>query len=74
MRAGWNTKTIGELCLQGGGKVQTGPFGSQLHQSDYSENGTPVVMPADILGGKIDVRRIARVGDAHVHLCLTHNC
>lgn len=29
--------------------IQTGPFGSQLHQSDYSEIGIPVVMPKDLL-------------------------
>jgi type I restriction enzyme S subunit len=63
---GWVTKTIGELCDSGGGKVQTGPFGSQLHESDYSETGTPVVMPKDILNGRIDEATIARVSDTHV--------
>jgi type I restriction enzyme S subunit len=69
---GWTTKTIGELCDSGGGKVQTGPFGSQLHESDYSEVGTPVVMPKDILGSRIDETSVARVSDAHVERLRRH--
>src|SRR5690349_14548134 len=69
---GWTTKTIGELCDSGGGKVQTGPFGSQLHESDYSEAGTPVVMPKDILDGRIDEASIARVSDTHVDRLRRH--
>ena len=74
MKSAWSKKTIGELCANGGGKVQTGPFGSQLHQSDYSDNedGTPVVMPADIPSGKIGVSRIARVSEAHVQRLARH--
>lgn len=63
---GWTKKTIGEICDAGGGEVKTGPFGSQLHQSDYQIEGTPVVMPADIMEGKIDISRIARVSENHV--------
>ncbi|MBL8207519.1 MAG: hypothetical protein JNM09_25025, partial [Blastocatellia bacterium] len=44
--AKWTT-TIGDVCDRFGGGVQTGPFGSQLHASDYSDEGTPVVMPQD---------------------------
>jgi len=32
--------TLGEVSSD----IQTGPFGSQLHQSDYSEIGIPVVI------------------------------
>lgn len=63
---GWIKSTIGEICDAGGGRVKTGPFGSQLHQSDYQETGTPVVMPANIINGKIDRSRIARVSESHV--------
>jgi len=63
---GWAKTTIGQLCDIGGGEVKTGPFGSQLHQSDYQYEGTPVVMPADIVDGKFDVSRVARVSDSHV--------
>ena len=53
--------TLGELIAAHGGLIQTGPFGSQLHQSDYSEDGIPVVMPKDIRGGRVDENGIARV-------------
>lgn len=68
----WITATIGELCDQSGGKVQTGPFGSQLHESDYSDIGTPVVMPKDIVAGKINETSIARVADSHVDRLRRH--
>ena len=29
-------------------KIQTGPFGSQLHQSDYKPTGIPCIMPCNI--------------------------
>ena len=69
---GWTTKTIGELCDSGGGKVQTGPFGSQLHESDYSATGIPVVMPKDILNSRIDDSSIARVSENHVERLRRH--
>lgn len=31
----WEFTTLGEVCRRGGGNIQTGPFGSQLHASDY---------------------------------------
>lgn len=46
--------------------IQTGPFGSQLHQSDYSEKGTPVIMPKNMVEGKISESGIACVADIHV--------
>ncbi len=63
---GWLKSTIGEICDIGGGEVKTGPFGSQLHQADYQDTGIPVVMPADIINGKIGQSRIARVSQSHV--------
>ncbi len=61
-----NELTLGEICDQGGGIIRTGPFGSQLHESDYSEIGTPVVMPKDIIEGKVAESTIARVSQEHV--------
>ena len=58
----WKKVKLGEVAAT----IQTGPFGSQLHQSDYSEIGTPVVMPKDIINGKIDLSSIARVENHHV--------
>lgn len=53
---GWKTYKLGELA-----HVQTGPFGSQLHVSDYTEDGIPVIMPANIGDEKVVTEKIARV-------------
>lgn len=58
----WEKVTLSDISVN----IQTGPFGSQLHQSDYSEAGTPVVMPKDIIAGKIVEASIARVSNEHV--------
>ena len=52
--------------------IQTGPFGSQLHQSDYSIEGTPVIMPKDIIEGKVSTETIARVEELHVTRLARH--
>lgn len=64
----WEKVKLGDIAES----VQTGPFGSQLHQSDYSEFGTPVVMPKDMIGGKILEDSIARVEEQHVNRLSRH--
>lgn len=44
--------------------IQIGPFGSQLHAREYSDEGTPVVMPQDIVNGEIVTAKIKRVDSA----------
>ena len=39
----WKSYKLGEIST-----IQTGPFGSQLHQSDYVESGVPCIMPTNI--------------------------
>jgi type I restriction enzyme S subunit len=68
----WTTVTLGELCDEGGGEIRTGPFGSQLHESDYSDHGIPVVMPKDISTGRIDETSVARVSQNHVDRLSQH--
>ncbi|MDR5012055.1 restriction endonuclease subunit S [Agrobacterium fabacearum] len=64
--------TIGALCDQYGGSVQTGPFGGQLHASDYSLEGIPVVMPQDLVDGRVSVAKVARVQPEHVNRLQKH--
>ena len=60
---GWQRKALESVCASGDG-IQTGPFGSQLHQADYSDEGVPVVMPKDIIGFRISVASIARIPES----------
>ena len=64
----WEKVKLGDISAN----IQTGPFGSQLHQHDYSEVGTPVVMPKDLIGGKISEQSIARVSQDHVQRLNRH--
>jgi type I restriction enzyme S subunit len=59
----WQEQSLGEISDEVGGTIQTGPFGSQLHQSDYQEEGVPFIMPKDIVDGRIDMLSVARVGE-----------
>ncbi|HLP57807.1 MAG TPA: restriction endonuclease subunit S [Candidatus Deferrimicrobium sp.] len=38
----WKVTKLSNLCIEKGG-IQTGPFGSQLHQKDYVLNGHPII-------------------------------
>jgi type I restriction enzyme S subunit len=60
----WRRTTLGVLCATGGGAIQTGPFGSQLHASDYVEVGIPSVMPQNIGDNRIAENGIARIAAA----------
>ena len=62
----WKTATLGEACTQGGGNVQTGPFGSQLHASDYVPVGIPFVMPQNIGDNRILTDGVARITPSDV--------
>lgn len=61
--AGWVIATLGELCAGKSG-IQTGPFGSQLHQEDYADEGVPVVMPKNIIDLRVETDEIARIPQA----------
>jgi type I restriction enzyme S subunit len=50
---------LGDYCEKT--DIQVGPFGSQLHQEEYVQEGIPVVMPKDIKDGQISEVSIARV-------------
>lgn len=64
----WRAVTLADIAAN----IQTGPFGSQLHQSDYSEEGIPVVMPKDLIDGHISEASIARVDNSHVQRLSRH--
>ena len=53
----WKSCKLGDISV-----IQTGPFGSQLHQSDYVESGVPCIMPTNI-GRMLDFQA---AGIAHI--------
>jgi type I restriction enzyme, S subunit len=57
----WRISSLGAVCALGGGNIQTGPFGSQLHASDYVLVGIPSIMPQNIGEDRIVTDRIARI-------------
>ena len=64
----WEKVTLQDVSIS----IQTGPFGSQLHRSDYSSDGIPVVMPKDLVQGSISTCSIARVSQEHVNRLARH--
>ena len=69
---GWPCIDLGELTRRCGGRIQTGPFGSQLHAKDYVDAGIPVVMPKDIVNRRVSTDSIARIGAADVERLARH--
>ncbi|HVB33934.1 MAG TPA: restriction endonuclease subunit S [Patescibacteria group bacterium] len=57
----WEFTTLGDICQRGGGNIQTGPFGSQLHASDYVPVGVPSIMPTNIGENRIVEDGIVRI-------------
>lgn len=49
---GWTDTLLSELV-----SLQTGPFGSSLHQSDYVVGGIPLINPMHIVAGRIRAHR-----------------
>ncbi len=60
----WYKLRLGDLVKTKAIEIKTGPFGSQLHQSDYVKDGVPVVMPKDIKDWSISNLSIARTSEA----------
>lgn len=57
----WVLEPLGDRLQRLSGRIQTGPFGSQLHANQYTVDGVPVVMPQDISDGRFDDSQIVRI-------------
>jgi type I restriction enzyme S subunit len=64
----WEKVKLGDIATY----IQPGPFGSQLHNSDYSESGTPIIMPKDMIDGKISHSNLIFVGEEHTKRLCRH--
>ena len=67
----WDFLPLLELAEAPNG-IQTGPFGSQLHASEYIETGVPVIMPKDMVNGCVSDAEAARVSKQKVHELARH--
>lgn len=54
----WKEYKLGEIA-----DVQTGPFGSQLHMSDYQNEGTPIITVEHLGDNRILHQNLPLVGD-----------
>ena len=55
----WKTYKLSEIA-----EIQTGPFGSQLHNNDYVDNGTPIVTVEHLGNRKFSTQNLPCVSDA----------
>jgi restriction endonuclease S subunit len=55
----WKMVKLGEITE----KIQIGPFGSQLHRSDYIPDGVPLINPTNIKGDTILYDNIVRISE-----------
>lgn len=55
----WNARKLSELA-----SFRTGPFGSALHKSDYTNDGVPIVNPMHINDGRIEPTRSMTVTES----------
>jgi len=59
---GWKIGTLGTLFGAKSDCVLTGPFGSNLHASDYSKEGVPLILVKHVIDGRIIEDRLPLVG------------
>ncbi|MCX6821976.1 MAG: restriction endonuclease subunit S [Candidatus Aenigmarchaeota archaeon] len=57
----WEVKELKALCVEGG--IQTGPFGSQLHNRDYVSEGTPIITVEHLGDNRIIHNDLPKVSD-----------
>jgi len=63
-----NKITLGSIS-----SIITGPFGSQLHVSDYEKTGIPVIMPQNIKDRQIDYSDIAYISEQNYNRLIKHS-
>ena len=53
MGSEWVQTTVGDFLEQHGGEIKTGPFGTKLKASEYSEVGVPVISVGEVQLGRL---------------------
>ena len=63
VKESWTIFPLGIACKKGDGSVQTGPFGSQLHSSDYKNEGIPIITVEHLGDNEIIHENLPLVGE-----------
>ena len=61
--AHWEVKRIKDLASNQSSLVQTGPFGAQLHASDYVDKGIPLILIRNVKNLQIDTSSIPQISE-----------
>jgi type I restriction enzyme S subunit len=72
MSDSWTSCTIQDLLTQGDAETKTGPFGTQLHASEYVETGIPVINARNIGFGDIRIDKIEFISEETVQRLSSH--
>jgi type I restriction enzyme S subunit len=72
MLSTWETMTVQELIENGEAELRTGPFGTQLHASDYASSGTPVINVRNIGFGNIREESLEFIEEETVQRLSSH--
>lgn len=72
MTTGWRSTTVQEFVERGEAELKTGPFGTQLHASDYVEHGTPVINVRNIGFGAIVPGKLEYISHETVRRLASH--
>ena len=62
----WKNCTLGKLVEEKTADLQTGPFGTMLNASEYTQSGTPVIAVQDIGENKLIHNKFVYVGQETV--------
>ena len=57
---GWKLTALGDISTN----IQTGPFGSQLHAHEYTNEGVAVVMPKDLINNRANIADAAKIPES----------
>src|SRR5260221_4907568 len=72
MKKYWTSCTVQDLLVKGEAELKTGPFGTQLHASDYVKEGTPVINVRNIGLGNIKVDKLEFISENTVQRLSSH--
>ena len=69
----WSKLTVAELESRGEASLQTGPFGTQLKASDYTEEGIPVINVRNIGFGDVRKADLEYLGESKAEALHQHH-